>query len=153
MARQDHLREWAIHMLALAAKTEDQQFAEWLSIRAKQYLREAEALEALTKDAPLNPDCSLKSSAAMSTIKTTKNNPRPTYLRQDHPFTDTPVLRHHCYVVLPVPCKRKAKAVPPLSEAVSSSYAALLRRVFAVRDSELSLSKGNGAVRLGNSTS
>ena len=46
MARQDHLREWAIHMLALAAKTDDQQFAEWLSIRARQYLREARAIEA-----------------------------------------------------------------------------------------------------------
>jgi hypothetical protein len=45
MARQDHLREWAVHMLALAAKTGDRQFAEWLSIRARQYLREARALE------------------------------------------------------------------------------------------------------------
>jgi hypothetical protein len=48
MARQDHLREWAIHMLALAEKTDDRQFADWLSIRAKQYLREAQVLEAST---------------------------------------------------------------------------------------------------------
>ena len=47
-ARQDHLREWAVHMLALAAETDDRQFAEWLSIRARQYLREAQALEAAT---------------------------------------------------------------------------------------------------------
>jgi hypothetical protein len=46
MARQDHLTEWAVHMLWLAAKTEDRQFADWLSIRAKQYLREARSLEA-----------------------------------------------------------------------------------------------------------
>jgi hypothetical protein len=45
MARRDHLREWAVHMLALAVKTDDRQFAEWLSIRARQYLREARALE------------------------------------------------------------------------------------------------------------
>ena len=45
MARQDHLREWAVHMLALAAKTDDRYFAEWLSIRAEEYLEEAQALE------------------------------------------------------------------------------------------------------------
>jgi hypothetical protein len=48
MARQDHWREWAIHMLALAEKTDDRQFADWLSIRAKQYLREAQVPEAST---------------------------------------------------------------------------------------------------------
>jgi hypothetical protein len=50
MARQDHLREWAIHMLGLAAKTDDRQFADWLLIRARQYLREAQALEASTPE-------------------------------------------------------------------------------------------------------
>jgi hypothetical protein len=37
-------------MLGLAAKTDDRQFAEWLSIRARQYLREAQALEASTPE-------------------------------------------------------------------------------------------------------
>jgi hypothetical protein len=58
MARQDHLREWAVHMLALAAKTDDPQFAEWLSIRARQYLDEADALDAATLCYPANSGAS-----------------------------------------------------------------------------------------------
>jgi hypothetical protein len=57
MARQDHLREWAVHMLAIAAKTDDRQFAEWLAIRARQYLCEARALER-TEPSIVGLDCS-----------------------------------------------------------------------------------------------